>query len=548
MGNGVSRRALLQRSDSRLDALLAEARAFQESGEVAPKKVPPGLRVEAGSVRRLTGVNPYAEPNWSNEATTLVLDSGRRLSNSADGDGGGDNKARHDGEVDEEDGYSSDDFERDDITEWKKGASIGAGSYGTVYLARDEETGCLMAVKEIRVSEETECAIREATREVELLRSLKHEHIVKYLGCHVDNDAQTLSIFTEWVPGGSLEHNRKLFGGNERVVRRFTHQILSGVAYLHSKSIIHQDIKPTNILVDQNGVVKIADFGSSRLINSATTNCNASGSSRSLHGTPNYMAPEVIKQSTGRSRKADIWSIGCTVLRLLTGRPLWGDRHFDSQAALLYYIAHLEVVPPLPDNLSPEAHEFISACLQIDSANRPSAADLLKFPFVRHCGHKSEEPISMNSARRHTDPTAPTSTSNAYRPRSPSSQEKSPRHSDTTTGSYEDTKNSSTRRGSLASTLFAARNVDRTSSLQVPPKSEMSSTVSPVETKTRFENNNDYVMAHWDDMPILTAAAQKERDKRHAETEEAARLRLERERKFQEELAAYHHDSFAGRT
>ncbi|KAF4316488.1 hypothetical protein BBO99_00007462, partial [Phytophthora kernoviae] len=373
------------RSDSRLDALLAESRAFQESGDVAPKKIPPGLRVEAGSVRRLAiGTNPYAEKHWSNEATTLVLDSEHVSKNARLDD---DNERRREGEDGEEDEYSTDDFENDDITEWKKGVSIGAGSYGTVYLARDEETGCLMAVKEIRISEESECAIREATREVELLRSLKHEHIVKYLGCHVDSEAQTLSIFTEWVPGGSLEHNRKLFGGNERVVRRFTHQLLSGVAYLHSKSIIHQDIKPTNILVDQNGVVKIADFGSSRLTNSATTNCNASGSNRSLRGTPNYMAPEVIKQSAGRSRKADIWSIGCTVLRLLTGRPLWGDRRFDSQAALLYYIAHLDVLPPLPDNLSSEAHEFISACLQIDTANRPSAADLLKFSFVQHGGH-----------------------------------------------------------------------------------------------------------------------------------------------------------------
>ncbi|RLN57519.1 hypothetical protein BBJ29_004069 [Phytophthora kernoviae] len=284
------------RSDSRLDALLAESRAFQESGDVDPKKIPPGLRVEAGSVRRLAiGTNPYAEKHWSNEATTLVLDSEHVSKNARVDD---DNERRREGEDGEEDGYSTDDFENDDITEWKKGVSIGAGSYGTVYLARDEETGCLMAVKEIRISEESECAIREATREVELLRSLKHEHIVKYLGCHVDSEAQTLSIFTEWVPGGSLEHNRKLFGGNERVVRRFTRQLLSGVAYLHSKSIIHQDIKPTNILVDQNGVVKIADFGSSRLINSATTNCNASGSSRSLRGTPNYMAPEVIKQTS----------------------------------------------------------------------------------------------------------------------------------------------------------------------------------------------------------------------------------------------------------
>jgi len=317
-----------------------------------------------------------------------------------------------------------------------------------VYLARDEDTGSLMAVKELVISEETDTAIREATREVELLRSLKHENIVKYLGYHVDSEAQTLSIFTEWVPGGSLEHNRKLFGGNERVVRRFTHQLLSGVAYLHSKNIIHHDIKvmlgnlpdfdsssranasrvcliqPANILVDQNGVVKIADFGSSRLINSATM---AGGSTRSLHGTPNYMAPEVIKQTSGRSRKADIWSIGCTVLRLLTGRPLWGDRHFDSQAALLYYIANILELPPLPEGLSAQAQEFIQACLEIDPLKRPSAAELLTFPFAQYAGQKPEPiaPEPMTTPRRHTAPAVSPSQFNA--PCSPIRETQQPR-------------------------------------------------------------------------------------------------------------------------
>ncbi|KAG6578168.1 STE/STE11 protein kinase [Phytophthora cinnamomi] len=240
MGSGASRHALLQRSGSRIDALLAEARENADNDDerllgVTLARIPPGMRAESLQRPSTERARPYVE-HWCHD-TTVELPA-------AAADGVADEKSGRDGEAEEEEeGYSTDDFEDDEVTEWKKGASIGAGSYGTVYLARDEDTGCLMAVKEILISEETDSAIREATREVELLRSLKHENIVKYLGCHVDNVAQTLSIFTEWVPGGSLEHNRKLFGGNERVVRRFTHQLLSGVAYLHTKNIIHHDIK-----------------------------------------------------------------------------------------------------------------------------------------------------------------------------------------------------------------------------------------------------------------------------------------------------------------
>lgn len=414
-----------------------------------------------------------------------------------------------------------------------------------MFLARDEDTGCLMAVKEILISEETESAIHEATREVELLRGLKHENIVKYLGCHVDNKAQTLSIFTEWVPGGSLEHNRKLFGGNERVVRRFTHQLLSGVAYLHSKNIVHHDIKPANILVDQNGVVKIADFGSSRLINSATM---ANGSTQSLHGTPNYMAPEVIKQTAGRSPKVDIWSIGCTVLRLLTGGPLWGDRRFDCQAALLYYIANLQEIPPLPDSLSPEAREFILACLQIDPSMRPSASELLTYSFVPCAGHRSEqispEPVAP---RRHTAPAVSSGDAHRsyHRPRrSEKTPEVKPKETD------RDSSVTLVRRPSLVSKLFAQ------ALAQDGPEKEKTELLTPVDCDelvlaedltASLEHDDDLVVMCWDDQPIVSTAARKDREKRQLEDAEAARRRQEREQKFQEELAAYRHDSFAGR-
>ncbi|KAG7391686.1 hypothetical protein PHYPSEUDO_003760 [Phytophthora pseudosyringae] len=555
MGSGASRQALLQQHDSRIDGLLAAVRKHPEDErllELAFEQIPPGMRVELCNLTRpdTERSRPYSEQRWCHESTTSLHETEMPASEDVVSDNAADEKGGRGGEQEEEEeGYSTDDFEDDEVTEWKKGTSIGAGSYGTVYLARDEDTGSLMAVKEILISEETDTAIREATREVELLRSLKHENIVKYLGCHVDNVAQTLSIFTEWVPGGSLEHNRKLFGGNERVVRRFTQQLLSGVAYLHSKNIIHHDIKPANILVDQNGVVKIADFGSSRLITSATM---ANSSTRSLHGTPNYMAPEVIKQSSGRSRKADIWSIGCTVLRLLTGGPLWGDRHFDSQAALLYYIANLQELPPLPDGLSPEACEFILACLQIDPLTRPSAAELLRYPFVQYAGQRPEpiapEPV-LSAVRRHTAPAVPSPLSRKKSERRLRQSERPSRHDEEDpketapdpSPSPRESAPSLTRRASLVSTLFSSP-LDVNSSLPDDGEDDLN-----VATGTSNVNSGDILVISWDEQPILSAAARTDREKLQAEAAETARRRQEREQKFREELEAYRHDSFTGR-
>lgn len=239
------------------------------------------------------------------------------------------------------------------------------------------------------------------------------------------------------MPGGNLEQNRKKYGGNETIVRRFALQILQGVAYLHSKSIVHHDIKvgvylhgllgcleirprlrlrmtcsrslyvlpntrqPSNILVDQHGTVKLADFGASRLISSSTTVNN-----ESMRGTPNYMAPEVIKQSS-RSRKSDIWSVGCSVLRLLTGLPFWGDKKFDSQISLLYYVANLEALPALPGELSDDARSFVTACLEIDPVVRPSALELLQHPFVTQKDPAKELRSSRNNARSRAIHTAP---------------------------------------------------------------------------------------------------------------------------------------------
>ena len=102
-------------------------------------------------------------------------------------------------------------------------------------------------------------------------------------------------------------------------MRKYVAQLLVGLKYLHEQRVIHRDIKAANILVDDRGTIKLADFGSSKRLDSMGMINNGN---LSLRGTPYFMAPEVIMQ-IGHGRKADIWSVGCTILQMVTGQPPW---------------------------------------------------------------------------------------------------------------------------------------------------------------------------------------------------------------------------------
>ena len=122
-----------------------------------------------------------------------------------------------------------------------------------------------------------------------------------------------LSIFLEHMPGGSIAELVSRFGKlDESVIRKYTREVLEGLIYLHDKGIIHRDIKGQNILVDNHGVCKLADFGASRHMQSAE-----SAQNMSFKGTPVFMSPEVILEQR-YSKKSDIWSVGCTVLQMAT--------------------------------------------------------------------------------------------------------------------------------------------------------------------------------------------------------------------------------------
>ncbi|NWI43396.1 M3K19 kinase, partial [Picathartes gymnocephalus] len=265
---------------------------------------------------------------------------------------------------------------------WTRGEVLGKGAYGTVYCGLTSQ-GQLIAVKQVILDTSdqltTEKEYQKFHEEVDLLKTLKHVNIVTYLGtCLEDN---ILSIFMEFVPGGSISSILNRFGPLPEVVLcKYTRQILQGVAYLHENCVVHRDIKGNNVMLMPTGVIKLIDFGCARRLAWASLGSTRSELLRSVHGTPYWMAPEVINES-GYGRKSDIWSVGCTVFEMATGKPPLAS--MDRVAAMFYIGAHRGLMPALPDRFSSAAVEFVHACLTRDQHKRPSALQLLDHPFVK---------------------------------------------------------------------------------------------------------------------------------------------------------------------
>ncbi|XXG79434.1 hypothetical protein AAC387_Pa09g0502 [Persea americana] len=287
---------------------------------------------------------------------------------------------------------------------WRRGELIGCGAFGRVYMGMNLDSGELLAVKQVLIAashasnEKAQVHIRELEKEVKLLKNLSHPNIVRYLG--TAREEESLNILLEFVPGGSISSLLGKFGSfPEAVIRMYTKQLLQGLEYLHKNGIMHRDIKGANILVDNKGCIKLADFGASKQVVELATVTGA----KSMKGTPYWMAPEVILQ-TGHSFSADIWSVGCTVIEMATGKPPWSQQY--QEVAALFHIGTTKSHPPIPEHLSLEAKDFLLKCLQKEPNLRPSASDLLQHSFVTG-EYKDPHLIFRSSALEHSTSKSP---------------------------------------------------------------------------------------------------------------------------------------------
>ncbi|XP_022727275.1 MAP3K epsilon protein kinase 1-like isoform X2 [Durio zibethinus] len=266
------------------------------------------------------------------------------------------------------------------------GDEIGKGAYGRVYKGLDLENGDFVAIKQVSLENIAQEDLNIIMQEIDLLKNLNHKNIVKYLGS--SKTKTHLHIILEYVENGSLANIIKpnKFGPfPESLVAVYIAQVLEGLVYLHEQGVIHRDIKGANILTTKEGLVKLADFGVATKLTEADVNTH------SVVGTPYWMAPEVIEMS-GVCAASDIWSVGCTVIELLTCVP----PYYDLQPMPALFRIVQDEHPPIPDSLSPDITDFLRQCFKKDARQRPDAKTLLSHPWIRNCRR------ALQSSLRHS--------------------------------------------------------------------------------------------------------------------------------------------------
>lgn len=252
---------------------------------------------------------------------------------------------------------------------------VGSGTYGDVYKARNLSSGDLAAIKVIKLEPGDDFAVIQ--QEIVMMKDCKHANIVAYFGSYLRRDK--LWIAMEYCGGGSMQDIYHITGPlNETQIAFVCKETLRGLEYLHSRGKMHRDIKGANILLTEEGDIKLADFGVSAQI--TVTMCKR----KSFIGTPYWMAPEVaaVERKGGYNQQCDIWAVGITAIELAELQPPMFDLH---PMRALFLMSKSGFKPPqLKDKnkWSTLLHNFIKLALTKNPKKRPPADKLLEHPFL----------------------------------------------------------------------------------------------------------------------------------------------------------------------
>ncbi|THU82067.1 kinase-like protein [Dendrothele bispora CBS 962.96] len=296
---------------------------------------------------------------------------------------------------------------------------IGNGSFGIIRKVRRKVDGQIFARKELNFDKMSDRDKKQIVAEVNILKDLHHDHIVRYHDRYVDRDAGMLYILMEYCGGGDLStiikqaqrHGRPI---PEDAIWNYFMQILLALQHCHHPNghgrngstgsagvvendgkerraqILHRDVKPDNVFLDENNKVKLGDFGLSKAL--PQTNF-----ANTYVGTPYYMSPELMQEKAYDS-KSDIWSLGCLIYELCALRPPFHEAKTHAELSILIRNGR---IPPLPKGYSQSLGAVIKAMLNLNPAMRPSAAQLLQHERLELVFKVSETEKMLATVKAH---------------------------------------------------------------------------------------------------------------------------------------------------
>mmetsp|Transcript_21109 Transcript_21109/g.37390 ORF Transcript_21109/g.37390 Transcript_21109/m.37390 type:complete len:931 (-) Transcript_21109:100-2892(-) len=346
------------------------------------------------SSSRAPALGPYGtlpqvvQPSTSPDGGTLPQTLAKALAEPMDqGDGQGTLPVRLDQRLhDKYDNLAAGEVDLHDKNRWRDSTvvrdpeelyevleELGEGSYGSVFKARDRATGKICAVKIVPTeSEDTE----ELRKEIDYLKKGAHDFVVGYHGSF--QKSGYIWIVMDLCEAGSISDLVRSTGQTlvEQEIRVVAASMALGLKHLHDIRMIHRDIKAGNILLTNDGIAKLADFGVSKQLSTVQSKCDTT------IGTPYWMGPEVIQNGRYNS-KADIWSLGITLIEMADGEPPFCNIH--PMRALFIIPQKDPSTFRAPENWSDDLNSFLAKCLVKNPDERPSAEDLLSHPFIKEC-------------------------------------------------------------------------------------------------------------------------------------------------------------------
>ncbi|XP_010426575.1 PREDICTED: mitogen-activated protein kinase kinase kinase NPK1-like [Camelina sativa] len=294
--------------------------------------------------------------------------------------------------------------------EWVRGDTIGFGTFSTVSVATNISKDSGEFPRLIAVKSSDSYGAASLSNEKSVLDSLGDcPEIVRCYGEErtVENGEKLHNLLLEYASRGSLATQLKKLGGEglpESTVRRHTGSVLRGLRHVHAKGFAHCDIKLGNILLFNDGAVKIADFGLARRVDGVLT---PSKEGVEIRGTPLYMAPESVNYNEYGSA-ADVWALGCAVVEMISGKTAWSVKEGSHFMSLLLRIGAGGESPMIPEFLSEEGKDFLSKCFVKDPEKRWTVEMLLNHPFVDvDCDEHDQREDYVLKVKEEEAPTSP---------------------------------------------------------------------------------------------------------------------------------------------